>query len=132
MNCPVFTCLYAILCLYTMFIPCSFYLFIFFFFVHTVLDGMQHKLLFLCLPISNIVPYINPITAPNVIEYNWKCKNWSKSDYVIDTGPMHVRNCWLDSRGLAWVVKGLVCDGSRVRFWGEPPLLMVSVSNQIG
>ncbi len=33
--------------------------------------------------------------------------------------------------GLVWVVKGLVCKGFQVRFQGEPPLLMVSVSNEI-
>ncbi len=35
------------------------------------------------------------------------------------------------SRGLAWVVEGLVCEGSRVRIRREPPLLMVSVSNEM-
>ncbi len=35
--------------------------------------------------------------------YCRKCKNWSKSDYVINTGPMQVRNRWPGSvTGVAW------------------------------
>ncbi len=35
--------------------------------------------------------------------YCRKCKNWSKSDYVIDTGPIQVRNRWSGSvTGVAW------------------------------
>ncbi len=35
--------------------------------------------------------------------YCRKCKNWSKSDYVIDTGPIQVQNRWPGSvTGVAW------------------------------
>ena len=35
--------------------------------------------------------------------YCRKCKNWSKSDYVIDAGPIQVRNRWPASvTGVAW------------------------------
>ncbi len=35
--------------------------------------------------------------------YCRKCKNWSKPDYVIDTGPIQVRNRWSGSvTSVAW------------------------------
>ena len=58
-------------------------------------------------------------TALNVTKYYCrKCKNWSKSDYIIDTGPIHVRNCWPGSVTVVtwhgwsrdWCARGLGFD----------------------
>ena len=45
------------------------------------------------------------LTPLNLTKHYYRnlCKNWSKSDYVIDTGPIHVRNRWPGSvTGVVW------------------------------
>ena len=76
------------------------------------------------------------LTSLNLTKhYCSKCKNWSKIEYVINTGSIHVRNCCPGSvttgmASLEWLFKGLVCEGSG-SIPGEPPLFVVSVSNEI-
>ncbi len=89
----------------------------------------------------------------NIIDWNWKCViiNPNRTKYyklpleimwkLVQVRLHHRYRAYTGteslagqrhSRSLAGVVKGLVCEGSRVRFRGEPPLLMVSVSTEIG
>ncbi len=60
----------------------------------------------------------------NVTKYYCrKCKNCSKPNFVIDTGPIHIRNCCLGSvTGLAWHGWSRYwCDrGPRFDGGGEP------------
>ncbi len=82
------------------------------------------------------VVHYDTLTPLNLTKHYCR-KNWSKSDYIIDTGPIHVTRTESlarqhHRRGLAWMVNALVCEGSRDQFQGEPPLLMMSVSNEIG
>ena len=70
------------------------------------------------------------LTAPNDIEYYYrKCKNWSKPDYVIDTGPIYTYGVAGRAASQSWLGMG----GQEIGVRGvEPPLLMLSVSNEIG
>ncbi len=78
---------------------------------------------------------INPNpTKPHIIYYR-KCKNWSKSDYVIDTGSMHVYGIAGRAASQAWL--GMGGQGIGVRgvpgsIPGGTTAFVVSVSNEIG
>ncbi len=78
-----------------------------------------------------MLTHTRTLTPLNLIKYYCrKCKNWS--NHVIDTGPIYILNCCLGSVtgrwGLAWVVKGLVCEWPWVQFCGKPPLFFDGVS----
>ncbi len=95
---------------------------------------------------NDFVIYIGPILGEQLVlkpvltltpvkptkYHSRKCKNWSKSDYVINKGDTKLLPGQHHRRGLVWVFKGLVSERSWVPFQGESPLLMVSVSNEIG
>ncbi len=53
--------------------------------------------------VSRAIKTLTPLNLTK--HYCRKCKNWS--DYVIDTGPIHVRNRWLGSvTSVAWHMGG--------------------------
>ncbi len=71
----------------------------------------------------------------HTIPYSKKVENWSKSDYVINAGPIIRTETLAGQRhrcGLAWVFKGLGCEGSPVQFRGKPTFYGVSVKTEIG
>ena len=50
---------------------------------------------------SNIHLTLSPLNLTKY--YSRKCKNWPKSEYAINTRPIHVRNCCPGSiTGVAW------------------------------
>ena len=69
------------------------------------------------------------------IPYSRKVENWSKSDYVINAGPIYTYGNAGRAASQVWLgmgVQGIGVRGVPGSIPGEPPFYGVSVKNEIG